>query len=109
MIRDVPVEQHIVDEPEWGYEEEEISSSPTWDELNGNDPQVTISQIFPDEAPMEVNAPLSSSLRVRVSDDEPIALTQHLLETWSPPDPGMHQREYSDSELEDHFSNMDES
>ena len=109
MIRDVHVEQDIVDEPEWGYEEEEIPSSPTWDELNGNDPQVTISQIFPDEAPMLANAPLSSPLRVRVSDDGPVSLTQQLMEAWSPPDPGMHQREYSDSELEDQFSNMDES
>ena len=90
MIRDVHVEQDIVDEPEWGYEEEEIPSSPTWDELNGNDPQVTISQIFPDEAPMLANAPLSSPLRVRVSDDEPVSLTQQLMEAWSPPDPGMH-------------------
>ena len=31
------------------------------------------------------------------------------MEAWSPPDPGMHQREYSDFELEDQFSNMDES
>ena len=98
MIRDVHVEQDIVDEPEWGYEEEEIPSSPTWDELNGNDPQVTISQIFPDEAPMTANAPLSSPLRVRVSEDEPISITQQLMEAWSPPDPGMHQREYSDSD-----------
>ena len=57
---------------------------------------------------MTANAPLSSPLRVRVSEDEPISLTQQLMEAWSPPDPGMHQREYSDSELEDQFSNMDE-
>ena len=69
-----------------------IPSSPTWDELNGNDPQVTITQIFPGEAPMPRNAPLSSSLHVRVSDDEPLSLTQQLMEAWSPPDPGMHQR-----------------
>ena len=31
------------------------------------------------------------------------------MEAWSPPDQGMHQREYSESELEDQFSNMDES
>ena len=109
MIRDVHVEQDIMNEPEWGYEHEKLPSSPTWDELNGNDPQVTITQIFPDEAPMPANAPLSSSLCVRVSEDEPISLTQQLMEAWSPPDPGMHQREYSDSELEDQFSNMDES
>ena len=58
---------------------------------------------------MPANAPLSSTLRVRVSEDEPISLTQQLMEAWSPPDPDMHQREYGDSELEDQFSNMDES
>ena len=58
---------------------------------------------------MPANAPLSSPLRVRVSNDEPFSLTQQMMEAWSPPDPGMHQREYSDSELEDHFSNMEES
>ena len=46
MIRDVHVEQDIVDEPESRYEEEEIPSSSTCDELNGNDSQVTITQIF---------------------------------------------------------------
>ena len=73
MIRDVHVEQDLVDEPEWGYEEEEIPLSPTGDGLNGNDSQVLISQIFPDEAPMQANAPLLSPLRVRVSDDAPIS------------------------------------
>ena len=38
MIRDVHnVTQDIFDEPHWGYEEE-TPTSPTWDELNGNDP-----------------------------------------------------------------------
>ena len=109
MIRDVHVEQDIMNEPDLGYQHEELPSCPTWDELNGNDPQVTITQIFPDEAPMPANAPLSSTLGVRVSEDEPISLTQQLMEAWSPPDPGMHQREYSDSELEDQFSSTDES
>ena len=80
QLGDGHVEQDIVDEPDWGYEEDGIPSSPTWDELNSNDPQVTISQIFPDEAPLPANVPLSSSLRVRVSDDEPFSLTQQMME-----------------------------
>ena len=36
-----------------------------------------------------------------LSDDEPITLTQAMMEAWSPPDLGFNQREYSDSELED--------
>ena len=105
MIRDVHVEQDILDEPEWGYEDEEMPTSPTWDELNGIDPQNTISQVFPDEAPMPGNARLPSPLRL--PEDESISLTQELMEAWSPPDPGMHQREYSDSELEGE-TNLDE-
>ena len=42
------------------------------------------------------------------SDDEPITLTQELMDAWSPPDLGFNQREYSDSELED-VVNLDES
>ena len=88
MIRDVHVEQEIVDEPEWGYEDEEMLTSPTWDEPNGIDPQNIISQVYPDEPPRPVNARLPSPLRL--SEDE--HLTQELMEAWSPPDPGMHQR-----------------
>ena len=40
MIRDVHVTQDIIDEPDWGNEEDkkEMPKSPTWDELIGNDP-----------------------------------------------------------------------
>ena len=41
-----------------------MPTSPTWNELNGIDPQTTISQVFPDEAPMPVNARLPSPLRL---------------------------------------------
>ena len=44
-----------------------------------------------------------------MSEDEPISLTQQLVEAWSPPDPSMHQTEDSDSELEDQFSYLDQS
>ena len=33
------------------------------------------------------------------SDDEPITLTQQIMEAWSPPAPGFNQREYSESEI----------
>ena len=42
--RDVRVEQDILDEPEWGFENEEMPTSPTWDELNGIDPQKSFSR-----------------------------------------------------------------
>ena len=64
MIRGVHVEQDILDEPEWGYEDKEMPTSPTWDELNGIYSQNTIPQAFPDEAPMPVKARLPLPLRL---------------------------------------------
>ena len=89
-------------EQEWGYDDKKI---PTWDELNGINPQNTISRVFPDEAPMTVNARIPSQLRL--IEDESVSLTQEMMEAWSPPDPGMHQRKYNDSELEGE-TNFDE-
>ena len=63
---------------------------PTWDELNGIDPQNIICQVFSDEAPMPLNARLPSPLRL--IEDESISLTQEMMEAWSPPDPGMHHQ-----------------
>ena len=87
-----------------------MPTSPTWDELNGNDPQSTITQVFPEEAPMPPNAPLPTQFRgrSRSSDEEAMTLTQELMEEWSPPDPGFNQREYSDSELEEDESNLND-
>ena len=48
-------------------------------------------------------------LGVGLSDDEPFSLTQQMMEALSPRDPGMNQREYSGSELEDDYGNMVES
>ena len=84
-IRDVHVEQDILDEREWGYEDEEMPTSRICDELNVIYPQNTNSQVFPDEAAMPVNARLPSP--VRLSEYESISLTQELMEAWSPPDP----------------------
>ena len=109
MIRDVHVTQDIFDEPDWGNEEdeEETPTSPTWDELIGNDPVNTVTQIFPEEqqSAQVVREPEEIFTQ---GDDEPITLTQELMEAWSPPDLGFNQREYSDSELED-FVSLDES
>ena len=76
ITRGVHVEQDIVDQPEWGNEQEELPSSPTCNRLDGNDSQVTITQIFPDEASILANDPLSSPLRVRVGEDETISMNQ---------------------------------
>ena len=54
---------------------------------------------------MPVNARLPSTLRL--PEDSTISLTQEFMKAWSPPYPGMHQREYSDSEL-DGETNLDE-
>ena len=109
MIRDVHVTQDIIDEPDWGNEgnEEEMPTSPTWDELIGNDPVNTVTQIFPEE---QQNAQVVREPEeiFTQGDDEPITLTQELREAWSPPDLGFNQREYSDSELAD-VVNLDES
>ena len=49
-LRALHVTQDIIDEPDWGNEEdEEMPTSPTWDELICNDPVNTVSQVFPEE------------------------------------------------------------
>ena len=77
MIRDVHVTQDIFDEPDWRYEEDETTTSPTWDELNSNDPRSTITQVFPEKAPMPPDAPLPTQFRgrSRSSDEEAMTLT----------------------------------
>ena len=84
-----------------------MPTSPTWDELIGNDPVNTVTQIFPEE---QQNAQVVREPEgiFTPSDDEPITLTQEMMEAWSPPDLGFNQREYSDSELEG-VVNLDES
>ena len=84
-----------------------MPTSPTWDELMGNDPVNTVTQVVPEE---QQNAQVvrESEEIFTQSDDEPITLTQEMMEAWSPPDLGFNQREYSDSELKD-FVNLDES
>ena len=82
MIRDVHVTQDIIDEPDWGNEEDEkMPTSPTWDELNGNDPVNTVRQVFREEQPHA----LVARERFTLSDDESITLTQQMMEAWSPP------------------------
>ena len=108
MIRDVHVTLDIIDEPDWGNEEdeEEMPTSPTWDELIGNDPVNAVTQIFPEE---QQNAQVVRNQEYFTeSDDDPITLTQQMMEAWSPPDPGFNQREYSESEMEDDIANLDE-
>ena len=109
MIRDVHVTQDIIDEPDWGNEEdeEEMPTSPKWDELIGNDPVNTVTQIFPEEQQNAQVVRVPEEIFTQ-GDDEPITLTQELMEAWSPPDLRFNQREYSDSELED-VVNLDES
>ena len=95
MIRDFHVTQDIIDEPDWGNEEE-MPTSPTWDELIGNDPVNTVSRVFPEE---QWNAQVARDQEYfKGSDDEPITLTQQMMEAWSPPDAGFNQREYSESD-----------
>ena len=101
QIRDVGVTNDILDEPEWGYEE--MPASPTWDQMIGNDPVNTTSQIFqyePQNAQVRPITPVTS-VEFNQTSNEPMSLTQQLMEEWSPPDPGLYQRSYSDSELEE--------
>ena len=45
-IRDVHIAQDIMNEQDWGKEEdEEMPTSPAWDELNGFDPVNTITSL----------------------------------------------------------------
>ena len=61
--------------------------SPTWDELIGNDPINTVSQMFPEE---QQNAQVVREPEeiFTLSDNESITLTQEMMEAWSPPDLG---------------------
>ena len=85
-----------------------MPTSPTWDELIYNDPVSTVSQVFPEE---QQNAQVAreSQEYFRESDDQPITLTQQMMEACLPPDPGFKQREYSEPEIEVDFANLDES
>ena len=74
----------------------EMPPSPTWDELIGNDPVNTVTQIFPEE---QQNAQVMRDEPEEIftlRDDEPITFTQQMMEAWSPHVPGFNQREYSD-------------
>ena len=73
-------------------------------------PPSTITQVFPDEAPMSLNAPLPTHfrLRSRPSDEEPMTPTREFMKELLPLDPGFNQRQYSDSELEEGEANLDE-
>ena len=106
LIRDVGVTHDIMDDPEWGNEE--MPGSPTWDELAGNDPLNTVSQLFPEEIQNAQNQPVSPQYHFEYAqDDEDMSLTQQMMEEWSPPDPGLYQRTYSDSELEEGVVDLD--
>ena len=109
MIRDVHFTQVIIDEPDWGNEEdEEMPTSPTWDEMIGNDPVNTVSQVFSEE-PQNAHVAREPQEYFTENDDESATLTQQIMESWSPPDPAINQREYSEYEIEEDAANMDES
>ena len=83
-IRDIQVTRDIIDEPDWGNEEdEEVPTSPTWDEMIGNDRVITVSQMFPEE---QQNAQVAREPQeyFTENDDEPFTLTQQMMEAWSP-------------------------
>ena len=49
--------------PRLGYEEEEdLPTCASWDELNGNDPESTTTQVLPEEASMTHPLPTQSPL-----------------------------------------------
>ena len=73
----------------------------------GNDPVNPVSQVFPEE---QRNAQVARDQEYFTeSDDEPITLTQQMMEAWSPPEPGFNQRENSESVIEDDIAKLDES
>ena len=107
LNRDIEVMNDIIDDPEWGSDE--MPASPTWDEMTGNDPIQSVSQTFPEERQNTVEIITPPPYVYYPQEEEPMSLTQQLMEEWSPPDPGYHQRTYSDSELEDGVANLDAS
>ena len=65
-----------------------MPTSPTWDEMIGNDPATQCLRCFQ-------NAQVATETQeyFTESDDEPITLTQQMMEAWSPLYPGFNQRE----------------
>ena len=90
-------------------EDEEMSTSRTCDERNGNNSVTAVTPIFAEKqqnAQVEIQEPEEIFTR---RDMEPIVLTKHMIEAWSLPDPWFIQREYSESEVKEGVLNLDES
>ena len=56
------MEQDLINELQWRLKDDELPLVLVWDELNGDDSQNTISQVFAVYVPIPPNAPLSPPL-----------------------------------------------
>ena len=91
LIRDIAAFREILADPDWG--EEEIATSPDWDTLlNEYGPSN-----FDNRSNRTLPEPSTPTYRARQND----TLSQLLNDSWSPPDPGFNQEEYTESELDE--------
>ena len=91
-IRDKAILQDILDDDDWG--EDSTPPSPTWSE-------------FQSLGWLPINDQESNEQRSgtpNVFDN-----THDQMLDWSPPDPGLHQRSYSEEELNDYLADLDQS
>ena len=92
LVRDISTFREILADPDWG--EEEVLSSPGWDTL--------LREYGPSQFDDRSNRTLPQPMTpVRQRERHYDTLSQILDDSWSPPDPGLHQDDYTESELDE--------
>ena len=91
LVRGIVAVREIVADPDWG---EEIAASPDWETLVG---EYGSSQ-FDNRSNRTLPRPNSPS---RAQDGHNGTLSEILNDSWTPPDPGFHQEEFDESNLDD--------
>ena len=91
LVRDRVAFREILADPDWG---EEIVASPDWETL--------VREYGPSQFDNKSNRTLPrSNTPPRARDGHSDTLSEILNDSWTPPDPGLHQEEYSESDLDD--------
>ena len=91
LVRDIVAFREISADPDWG---EEIVASPDWETL--------VSKYGPSQFDNRSNRTLPRpNTPPRARDSHNDTLSEILNDIWTPPDPGFHQEEYNESDLDD--------
>ena len=91
LMRDIAAFREILADPDWG---EEIVASPDWETL--------VREYGPSQFDNRSNRTLPRpNTPPRPRDGHNDTLSEILNDSWTPPDPGFHQEEYNESDLDD--------